>query len=79
MTKLNTVNIHNTDLVRDIDTKAVLSTDTNGLTRYKEQRKRHLAQRQETQETKRRLQEIEHEMAVLKQIVGELSVLRSRS
>lgn len=79
MTKLNTINIQNTDLVRDMDTRAVLSTDTNGLNRYKEQRKRLLTQRQESQETKRRLQEIESEMAVLKQIVSELSVLRSRS
>lgn len=79
ITPLNTVNIQNTDLVRDMDTKAVLSTDAAGLQRYKAQRKRALDQKKESIETKKRLEDIEHEMTVLKKIVSELSVLRSKS
>jgi len=76
---LNTVQIdNNPDLVRDMNSKAVVSTDTVGLGRYKEQRRKMLAQKQEHQETKQRLETIETEMASLKRIVSELSVLRSR-
>ena len=76
---LNTIQIeNNTDLVRDMHSKAVISTDAVGLGRYTEQRKKTLAQKQEYQETKQRLESIEVEMATLKKIVSELSVLRSR-
>lgn len=76
---LNTVQIdNNPDLVRDMNSKAVVSTDAVGLGRYKEQRRKNLAQKQEHQETKKRLETIETEMASLKRIVSELSVLRSR-
>lgn len=76
---LNTVQIdNNPDLVRDMNSKAVVSTDAVGLGRYKEQRRKTLAQKQEHQETKKRLETIETEMASLKRIVSELSVLRSR-
>jgi len=75
---LNTVKIENTELVRDMNTQAVLNTDVQGLQTYQAQRRRVLAQRKEFQETKQRLESIELEMATLKKIVGELSVLRSR-
>lgn len=78
MSMLNTVKIQNTELVRDMDTQAVLSTDVGGLQAYQAQRRRILAQRKEAQDTKQRLESIEREMATLKKIVGELSVLRSR-
>jgi K+/H+ antiporter YhaU regulatory subunit KhtT len=78
MTILNSVQIENTDFVRDMKTHAVLNTDVAGLQRYKEQRKRTLSQKQEFQETKQRLESIETEMATLKKIVSELSVLKSR-
>jgi hypothetical protein len=78
MTMLNTVKIENTELVRDMETQAVLSTDVSGLRTYQEQRRKILAQRKEFHETKQRLETIEREMATLKKIVGELSVLRSR-
>jgi hypothetical protein len=61
-----------------MDTKAVLNTDTNGLARYQEARKKALLTRQETQETKKRLAIIEQDMAALKTLLSELSVLRSR-
>lgn len=75
----NTVQIENNpELVRDMNSKAVVSTDIVGLNRYNEQRRRLLLQKQEFQETKQRLASIETEMANLKRIVSELSVLRSR-
>lgn len=77
---LNTVQIENNpDLVRDMGSKAVVSTDAAGLSRYKEQRRRLVAQKTEFQDTKQRLESIEKEMATLKLIVSELTVLRSRS
>lgn len=79
MASLNTVQIdNNPELVRDMNSKAVLSIDVSGLNRYNEQRRKALLQKQEFQETKQRLASIETEMANLKRIVGELTVLRSR-
>lgn len=79
MNGLNTVQIdNNPDLVRDLRSKAVVSVDTAGLGRYKEQRRKALMQKQEFQDTKQRLESIEREMVNLKKIIGELSVLRSR-
>jgi len=76
---LNTVQIdNNPDLVRDMGSKAVISTDVNGLNRYKETRRKALALKQEHQETRQRLTTIETEMASLRRIVGELTLLRSR-
>lgn len=79
MSTLNTVQIdNNPDLVRDMGSKAVVSTDINGLLRYKEQRRKTVAQRNEILETKRRLETMETEMASLKRIVSELSTLRNK-
>lgn len=74
---METVKIQNTEFVRDMATKAVLNTDIDGLRRYKEARKRAIADRQATKDTKNRLETIEREMDALKRIVSELSVLRS--
>ena len=74
----NIVPIENTDLIRDMNTQAVLSTDVAGLQRYKESRRRTIAASKELQETKRRLEVIEVDMRTLKKIVGELTTLRSR-
>lgn len=70
------VPIENTEFVRDMGTKAVLNTDVEGLRRYKSSRKRLLAERQDSQETKKRLANIEKEMATLRTIVSELTTLR---
>ncbi len=79
MSALNTVQIeNNADLIRDMHSKAVVSIDASGLGRYKEQRRKAILEKQEYQETKKRLETIEGELAGLKRIVGELSVLRSR-
>ena len=74
----NIVPIENTDLIRDMNTQAVLSTDVAGLQRYKESRRRTIAANKDLQETKRRLEVIEGDMRTLKKIVGELTTLRSR-
>ena len=73
-----TVPIENTEFIRDMGSKAILNTDVAGLQRYKSSRRRLLAERQDGQETKNRLANIEKEMAALKSIVCELTVLRSR-
>ena len=76
---LNTVQIENSpDLVRDMGSKAVISTDVAGLQKYQAQRRRMVGQQKDLLETKQRLESIEQEMVTLKRIVGELSVLRSR-
>lgn len=72
------VKIENTEFIRDMGTRAVLNTDASGLSRYKETRRKALQSRKETQETQRRLQQIEMEMATLRQIIGELSTLRNK-
>lgn len=79
MGALNTVQIENNpDLVRDLSSKAVISTDLNGLRRYKEQRRKTVTQRNEFIETKTRLATIEGEMVTLKRIVSELMTLRNK-
>lgn len=80
MSTINTVQIdNNPDLVRDLNSKAVVSVDINGLNRYKETRKRTLMTKQEMAETKFKLQQIEKEVGDLKRIVGELYILRNKS
>jgi urease alpha subunit len=75
---LNSVQIdNNPDLVRDMASKAVVSVDVQGLSRYKETRKRTLMTKQEMSETKARLEQIEREMSSLRQIVNDLAVLRN--
>jgi len=77
---INTVQIeNNSDLVRDMNSKAIISTDAIGLGRYKEQRRKVLEQRHESQETKKRLQMIEGELSSLKQTIRELVGMRSKS
>jgi hypothetical protein len=73
------VKIENTDYIRDMNSKAVLNTDVEGLRRYKTARKRTLSSLQEMSETKERLQTIEQELLGLKQTIRELATLRSAS
>lgn len=74
----HTVPITNSEFVRDMNSKAVVNTDVAGLTRYKELRRKSLLARQDTLETKKRLEEIEGEMVNLKKVVAELAVLRRK-
>ena len=79
MATLNSVKIENTELVRDMNSKAVVSTDVSGLSRYREQRKRNANAKRDSLETKQRLQIIEGEMLKLKEIISEIAVMRSKS
>lgn len=74
--RINTVPIQNTDLVRDMRTNAVLSTDADGLRKYRENRRRMLATKKETEETKIRLSTLEMEMAKLREIISDLSTMK---
>lgn len=73
-----TVKIENTEFVRDMNTQAVLNTDASSLHRYKESRRRAVAQKKESLEVKERLASIEDEMLALKKIISELTTLKNR-
>ena len=60
MTKF--VKIENTEYVRDMSTQAVLNTDRQGLQQFQNTRKRLLAQKNEQQDTRTRLQKLEDDM-----------------
>jgi len=78
MGAINTVQIKNTDLVRDMGTNAVLSTDTDGLRKYKEGRRRTIQAKREAQETKSRLTFLESEIESLKKLIGEITSLKGK-
>lgn len=65
-------------LVRDMKTSAVLSTDVSGLRKYKENRRRALNARQEHQDTKVRLSNLETEMQNLRKIISDLSTIKGK-
>ena len=67
MTKF--VKIENTEFVRDISTQAVLNTDRQGLQQFQNTRKRLLAQKNEQQDTRTRLQKLEEDMQEIKQLL----------
>ena len=59
----NFVKIENTEYVRDMSTQAVLNTDRDGLQQFQNTRKRLLAQKNEQQDTRTRLQKLEDVLA----------------
>lgn len=67
MTKF--VKIENTEFVRDMSTQAVLNTDRQGLQQFQNTRKRLLAQKNEQQDTRTRLQKLEEDMQEIKQLL----------
>jgi hypothetical protein len=76
---LNTVKVDvDSTLVRDMKTSAVLSTDVSGLRKYKENRRRALNARQEHQDTKVRLSNLETEMQNLRKIISDLSTIKGK-
>ena len=66
------------NLIRDMNSKAVLNTDKEGLQEYL--RKRDLAKKEQTEqiETKNRLEKIEQDMSDIKNLLKELVTLRSK-
>lgn len=65
----NFVKIENTEYVRDMSTQAVLNTDRQGLQQFQNTRKRLLAQKNEQQDTRTRLQKLEEDMQEIKQLL----------
>ena len=65
----NFVKIENTEYVRDMSTQAVLNTDRQGLQQFQNTRKRLLAQKNEHQDTRIRLQKLEEDMQEIKQLL----------
>lgn len=78
MKGVQTVQIQNTELVRDMKTNAVLNTDVEGLRRYRLNRQRILASKKTEHDTKERLSFLEQEMASLKQIISEITSLKGK-
>jgi hypothetical protein len=71
------VKIHDTKLVRDINSKALLNTDKAGLEEYL--MKREIAKKQQTEqsETKMRLSKIEEEMNEIKQLLRDIASIKA--
>jgi hypothetical protein len=65
----NFVKIENTEYVRDMSTQAVLNTDRQGLQQFQNTRKKLLAQKNEQQDTRTRLQKLEEDMQEIKQLL----------
>ena len=72
------VPIENTSLVRDMSTQAVLNTDVEGQSRYRALHKKRVTEVKESAETKQRLQLVEQELAVIKDMLQELSHMNAR-
>lgn len=70
------VNIVDTKYVRDIESKAVLNTDKNGLNEYL--MKKEIAKKQQTEkeETKIRLAKLEDDMTEIKNLLHEIAQMR---
>jgi hypothetical protein len=73
---METVNIPDTKLVRDIHSKALLNTDRRALEEYR--MKREVAKKQQCEqiETKQKIVQIEQEMAEIKNLLKEIVSLR---
>jgi hypothetical protein len=65
----NFVKIENTEYVRDMSTQAVLNTDRQGLQQFQNTRKRLLAQKNEHEDNRIRLQKLEEDMQEIKQLL----------
>lgn len=73
---MQTVQIKDAQLVRDIHSKAVLNTDKRGLEEYL--MKKEIAKKQQTeqQETKLKLAKLEEEMSEIKSLLQEIANMR---
>jgi len=73
----NVVKIVDSNLVRDIHSKAVLNTDKKGLNEYLMKKEIAKKQKEESEETKQRLQLIEKDMQEVKQLLLDLKSMRT--
>lgn len=70
------IKIANTELVRDLDTKAVLNTDRQALEEFERNRRKILSDRKNSQETKQRLEQLEKDMNDIKTMLMELKSMK---
>lgn len=73
---METIQIKDTKLVRDIHSKAILNTDRVGLQEYYVKKEIAKKQQCEQLETKQKLQQLEQEMAEIKILLQEIASLR---
>jgi len=66
------VKIHDTSLIRDIHSKAILNTDKAGLNDYLMKREIAKKQQSEQEQTKNRLIQIEEDMSEIKMLLHQL-------
>jgi hypothetical protein len=75
---MNTVQIKDSKLVRDIHSKAVLNTDRAELDNYYVKREIAKKQCQEQSETKLKISQLEEEMREIKNLLIEIADLRKK-
>ena len=75
---MNTVQIKDSKLVRDIHSKAVLNTDRAELDNYYVKREIAKKQCEEQSDTKKKLTQLEEEMREIKSLLLEIADLRKK-
>jgi hypothetical protein len=75
---MNTVQIRDSKLVRDIHSKAVLNTDRAALNNYYDKKEIVKKQNEDQSETKRKLIRLEEEMQEIKILLLEIADLRKK-
>jgi t-SNARE complex subunit (syntaxin) len=73
---MQTVQIKDAQLVRDIHSKAVLNTDRKGLDEYLMKKEIAKKQLEEQKETKLKLAKLEEEMSEIKSLLQEIANMR---
>jgi gamma-glutamyl:cysteine ligase YbdK (ATP-grasp superfamily) len=75
---MNTVQIKDSKLIRDIHSKAVLNTDRAELDNYYIKKEIAKKQCEEQSETKRKISQLEEEMREIKHLLIEIADLRKK-
>jgi hypothetical protein len=75
---MNTVQIRDSKLVRDMHSKAVLNTDRAALNNYYDKKEIVKKQNEDQSETKRKLIRLEEEMQEIKILLLEIADLRKK-
>lgn len=75
---MNTVKIPDKLLIRDTHSKALLSTDRDGLNEYLAKRELAKKQIQEQKEVREKIQKIEQDMSDIKHLLQEIISLRNK-
>lgn len=76
---MDTVQIKNTEFVRDMDTKAVLNTDVEGLQKFQQTREKLVKEKRDRVETKERLRQLEQTVSEIKQILQDIAAIKERN